>query len=248
MNWKIIIILCFLSTMANAQSLMIGTSPENPPFSFQADAQHFYGFEVDLMNDICRRLNLKCNYSSVAMKDITDNLAKGKIDFAIAGIVLPAGQLQGFVFSLPYLQNGAQFLTLKRSSINQPPEIRHRIVGIRQGWLDGGNLYKKLISEMYDNEITIVEYPTMSALLLGLSNHEVDVIFANELPIKYWYYNHKEIYKLIGTEVPVNNNYSILTSKKYEALMVQINHALLDMIADGTYLKIYKRYFNTVPL
>lgn len=248
MNWKIILTLWLLSCSANAQSLMIGTSPENPPFSFQADANHFYGFEVDLMNEVCRRLNLKCNYSSVAMNDIPDHLTKGKIDFAIAGIALPATQLPGFVFSLPYLQNGAQFMTLRRSAINQPSAIRNKMVGIRQGSLDGGNLYKKLISEMYDNEITVVEYPTMSALLLGLSNHEVDAIFANELPIKYWYYNHKEIYKLIGTEVPVNNNYSILTSKKYAPLMVQMNHALLDMIADGTYLKIYKRYFNTVPL
>ena len=87
----------------------------------------------------------------------------------------------------------------------------------------------------------------MPDLLYALNKEEVDAIFSNALPIRYWYYNHKTIYKLVGSRIPFGNSYSIMGRKKSQLQMMQINHALLDTMGDGSYLKIYNRYFSWIP-
>ena len=245
MNWKVLLIIWLVFTNTNAQPVIVGTPSGNPPLSYLVDNKnHFYGFEVELMNDICRRMDVQCEFKTLVVGNILEEFASGKIDFAIAAIIAPDTPMPNFVFSLPYLQSGGQFMTLKESKINNPGDIKGKTVGVRRGTLHGGNLFREVVLTIYDQQIKVIDYPTMHDLLLGLSNNEVDVIFSNELPIKYWYHQNQELYKLIGTEIPFGNNYSIMASNKYKMQMALVNHALLDMIADGTYLKIYNNYFS----
>jgi len=242
------LIICFIFSSVNAETIIIGTSPENPPFSFQVDSQnHFYGFEVELMSNICYRVGVQCQFKSIGVSSIIDELNSGKIDYAIAAIILPDKPLNGFVFSLPYLQSGAQLMTLANSKINDPVDIRGKTIGVRKGTLGGGTLFKDLIMEIYDEQLKVLEYSSMQDLLDALNKEKVDAIFSNELPIRYWYYNHKTIYKLVGSRIPFGNSYSIMGRKKSELQMMQMNHALLDTIGDGSYLKIYNRYFSWIP-
>lgn len=242
------LIVWLIFSNVSAETIIIGTSSENPPFSFQVSNQnHFYGFEVELMSNICYRIGVQCQFKSVGVSSIIDELNSGKIDYAIAAIMLPDKPLKGFVFSLPYLQSGAQFMTLVNSKINAPADIRGKTIGVRKGTLGGGTLFKNLIMEIYDEQLKVLEYPTMPDLLYALNKEEVDAIFSNALPIRYWYYNHKTIYKLVGSRIPFGNSYSIMGRKKSQLQMMQINHALLDTMGDGSYLKIYNRYFSWIP-
>jgi len=246
MRWLFVLLTCLITTISDARPLIIGTAPENPPLSFQADKNHFYGFEVDLMNDICKRIHLSCIYKPVESSDVLSELANGKIDIAIAALILPSKPTNGLAFSLPYLQTGGQFMTLASSLISTPLNLKNKKVGVRRGTLTGGDLYKKLVMEIYDNQVTVIEYLSMDALMAALSNKEIDAVFSNELPIMYWYHNHQKIYKLIGSNIPLNNSYAIMSNKKNIPLIEKINHGLLDTIADGTYLKIYNRYFSSL--
>ncbi|HRD71142.1 MAG TPA: transporter substrate-binding domain-containing protein [Legionella sp.] len=247
MNWIGLIAGLLIFTTTNAQTIIVGTAPENPPLSFYADNKnHFYGFEVDIMNEICHRINVTCDYKSVVVSSIEYKLLNNQIDFAIGSIVSPAKPLNGLVFSLPYLQSNGQFMTLKTSPLNTPQDILNKTIGIRRGALEGGALLKASIEQLYNQQVNIIEYPTMNSLLAALSNKKVDVIYSNELPIRYWYSHHEDVYKLIGNKIPMGSSYIILAQQKYAELMESVNRALLDMMADGTYLEIYDRYFSPI--
>lgn len=240
-------IICLIIAKSYAQPIVIGTAPDNPPLSFQTSSvTNFSGFEVDLMQRLCNRIPLTCEYRSVVVSQILPELQAGHLDFAIAGLVIPTQPPDGVLFSLPYLQSGVQFLTMADSKIKAPDDIRGKTVGIRKGSLGGGQLFRNFVLQLYENEVTVKYYYSMNHLILGLTNHEVDVVFSNELGIKYWYYNNRQRYRLIGSEVPYGNGYGILTTSRNSELLKQLNHELLETIADGTYLQVYNQYFSQI--
>ena len=243
--------LCFLgwlvsSTMyAQPFSILIGVSTDNPPFSIQSDGKnHFYGFEIDLMNEICNRIKVKCEYKPVIVSEITSELSSGHIDLAIAAIIRPPTPLNGFIFSVPYLPSGAKFMALKESEINTPNDIINKTVGVRRGTLGAGHLFEDLILKKYNNTIKISEYITTEDIFMALTNKEVDIIFTNEAVVKYWYYNNMELYKIIGATIPVGDGYVIMATTRYEALVEKINQALFKIFSDGTYQRIYNTYLS----
>lgn len=226
------------------QTLIIGTTANYPPFASMAGKKNnFVGFEIDLMEEICKRIHVHCEYRPVVVSQLPKQLLTDKIDLAVAAIIIPSQKMHSFIFSLPYLQSNAELMTEKDSSIDTPTEIRHKKVGVRRGTLYNGSLLGSLVRDIYDNQVKIIEYPTMTELLFGLKNDDVDAIFANAEAVKYWFVNNKGIYKIIGSTIPVGNGYGIMGKKGQEKLMAKINHALLTMEADDSYLNIYSRYF-----
>jgi arginine transport system substrate-binding protein len=204
---------------------------------------HFYGFEVDIMHTICQRMNMPCTFKGVTPSSIPDDLVNQKIDLAIAAIIIPSDPILGYIFSLPYLASNAEFLTTKQSSIQGPADIIHKRVGVRRGTLMGGRLFANFVSKLYQGKVVILEYADINELIDALNNNKVDVIFANAVAADYWLVNNTNLYRIIGTRIPVGDGYGIMTNLGQEALIDKINKALLSMEADGTYLAIYTRYF-----
>lgn len=64
-------LICFLySVHLLANPVLIGTSDAGPPFEIAAkDKTHFYGFEIELMKEICQRAQLDCHFTSFTFND-----------------------------------------------------------------------------------------------------------------------------------------------------------------------------------
>jgi ABC-type amino acid transport substrate-binding protein len=227
------------------QVLRIGTTAHYPPFASIADQKNdFVGFEIDIMGQICKRINASCQYKAMTVEALAPALMMEQIDLAMAAIIIPSVKIEPFIFSLPYLPSSAQFMTEKQSSINVPADIRNKKVGVRSGTLYNNSLLGSLVKQIYQDEVTIVMYPKMDDMFVALTNHEIDVIFTNTEAVKYWNFNNGNTYKLIGSAIPIGNGYGIMGKKDQETLFANINRALLGMEADGAYLNIYSRYFS----
>lgn len=225
-------------------ALVIGTTANYPPFASQADQNHhFVGFEVDIMQAICQRIELPCTFKAVIVSTIPEELMTKKIDLAVAGIIIPSTPEPGFIFSLPYLASDTQFIALKESKINMPADMKGKSVGVRRGTTMGGNLFRHFIEKIYGENIRIQDYATLNDLMTGLNNKQIDAAFINSAGANYWLMNGSGIYKLIGSRIPIGNGYSVMANLGQEELIKKINQALLSMMADGSYLAIYSRYF-----
>ena len=226
--------------LSHAQVLLIGTTAQNPPFNSIADQKdHFYGFDIDIMGEICQRIQMRCKFTPVKFNDLFPQIKTGKIDLAIAAIIITANRQQDFLFSLPYLESNAQFMTIQQSSINKPEDIEQKRVGTRLG-----TPFEQLALKVYKDQIKSVEFTDIAELLDSLTNKTSDVVLMDAQAAKNWYANNSNLYKLIGSDIPVGNGYGIMANKGQTKLMTQINQALLNLEADGTYLKIYTRYFS----
>lgn len=240
MRQLVFLILLLVLPLTHAKELIIGTTAQNPPFNSIADQQdHFYGFDIDIMGEICRRLKVECKFKPILFNNLFTAVAANKIDLAIAAIIITPYRQQEFLFSLPYLESNAQFLTRKESQLDIPQSIETKTIGTRLG-----TPFADLAQEIYKNKITIIQYPDIAELLNGLNNNKVDAILMDAEAAKNWVSNNSDLYKLIGTQVPIGNGYGIMTRPNETQLISQINQILLSMEADGSYLKIYSRYFT----
>lgn len=240
MKTLLLLITLLIAPCSYAKTYLIGTSSDNPPFSNIA-SQHdeFFGFDIDMMTEICKRIQIKCKFKPHLFNNLFGNLKTGAIDLAIAAIIITPDREENFLFSLPYLESDARFITLQQSPIQNPNDIDGKTVGTRLG-----TPFKNLAVKLYKNKITLLDYPSIPIMLDALSNNKVDVILIGDEPAKFWMVNNSGVYKLVGSKIPIGKGYGIMANKGQDQLMEQINQALLSMEKDGTYLKIYTRYFE----
>ena len=239
MKRSLFLILWLALPLSHAQTLFIGTTMHYPPFSSIADKNdHFFGFDIDLIGEICKRLKASCKFSPMNNNDLFSAIKTGKINLAVSAIIITDHRRQDFLFSLPYLESNGQFIASRESNINSPHDIINKRVGVRRG-----TPFKELALNVYKNNVDILEFTEVSDLLEALTKNTIDVALMTVGAAKYWYANNSGLYKLIGTHLPVGEGYGIMANKSQDKLIEQINHALLDMEADGTYLEIYTRYF-----
>ena len=240
MKQLLFLFLLFQVFASEAQILKVGTMRENPPFSSTSDQKgNLFGFDIDIMGEVCKRMKVTCHFSSGLYPDLFTTLLEHKVDVSIGGIVITVQQEQDFLFSIPYLESSGQFVTKGTSAINLPKELENKRVG-----LSFGRLFERIIRKIYNNHLEFVTFPNNEALMTGLSDGTVDAVFMNAATAKFWVANNSTDYKLIGSPVPTGAGYGIVANKGQETLIGAINQALLQMEADGTYLKIYTRYFG----
>lgn len=241
----LLLLLCLLiSPLLHAEKITIGTLPYDPPFEMAADKHdHFYGFDIDLMQEICKRAELDCQFKSMNFEQLFTELLAGKITLAIGAISITEQRQETFLFSLPYLASGGQFMALTNTPLTAVEGIRNKRVGVERG-----TLFKALVLEKFHNLVNVIDYATQEELLSALNNKNVDVILLDTGSAKYWVANNGSLFKLVGSSMEIGVGYGIMANKNQTDLINRVNRALLGMENDGSYLRIYSRYFSQMAL
>ena len=240
MKALVFIILFISNVLAYSDTIKVGVLKFAPPYSSLAgDGNHFFGFTIDLMDNICQRLHAECSYISTTMNQHGNSLQQGIIDISFIPIPISTDNSGTFIYSLPYLASNGQFLSLKESPINSLADIKKYKIGVMTE-----TLYSVIIKSPYATDNEIKKYEKITDLISALANREVDVIYVNDSVAKYMVNNALHQFKLVGKKIPMGEGYGIMTVKNNAPLIQKINKALLDMEAEGTYLKIYNRYFG----
>ncbi len=239
MKILVFISLFITNVLVHGAPVNVGVLNFAPPFSSLAGENHYYGFTIDLMDNICKRINTECVYKSATMSRQFEQLEQGTIDISFLPIPISSKIPEQFIYSLPYLASNGQFLALEDSNIKTAGDIKNYKIGVVQD-----TLYPILADSNFARVNTIKGYPNITDMLTGLQNRDVDVIYVNASVARFIINNAMLHFKSIGNRITMGQGYGILALKKNAALIEKINNALVDMEADGTYLKIYNQYFS----
>lgn len=228
-----------LSFTCYSQSLIIGSSKFNPPFeTWMSQEQDYYGYDVDLIKDICKRLNAKCIYKAYTFHDLFGALQNRDVDLVISSMIITKEREKYFLFSLPYLESYSQYITSAHSSIENDDDLSGKRIGVRMGTPYG----EQVLSDNRDNKI--IYYPQIDDIFIGLQKNEIDAFLLDYEAAKYWTATNPGVYKLIGGKKHVGNGYAIMTQKNNINLIKKINKILFQMDDDGTFIKLYSKYFE----
>ncbi|WP_155831630.1 transporter substrate-binding domain-containing protein, partial [Legionella oakridgensis] len=101
------------TSLVFADVIKVGTMIFYPPFVMSVNQ----GFDVDLIQSLCRRTNLQCQMVPMDFNKIFGALDSGAIDVAIGGIVITPERLNRYIFTTPYLLSKGEFLTLQDNNL-----------------------------------------------------------------------------------------------------------------------------------
>jgi len=240
MKFCMLIMMLFASSFTSAQTLIVGITGDNPPFCSKIDQKnHYFGFDMEIMDSICKRIQAQCKYVPMLFADFFAAIDNQQIDLAIDSIIITQERQQNFLFSKPYLTSRVRVLTNLTSAIKSLDDIKNKRIGVRQR-----NQFKELITLLDNNKSVITIYRHMPNLIEALTNNEVDAILINNIAAEYWAANNNNQFKLIGSPILLGKGYGIMAKLGQNDLMNRINKALQNMDSDGAYLKIYNHYFD----
>jgi polar amino acid transport system substrate-binding protein len=80
----------------------VGSDTTYPPFEFVAEDGTITGFDVELVNAICERINCVAEFQSTAWDGIFAALAAGEFDMVASGVSITPERAQIVEFSAPY--------------------------------------------------------------------------------------------------------------------------------------------------
>lgn len=235
------VFLMVFTAALKAQSLIIGIVAYNPPFSMNADKTHFFGFDIELITELCNQIRVPCKFKPMEFDGLFTNVNEGTIDLGIAAITITKKRQQAFLFSLPYLASKARFVTAKDNSITSLKKLNNKTIGIIRG-----SLFKQLISQKFKTN-SIKEYSSTNQLITALNQHEVDALLMDDFSADYWIANSSSLFKGLGKPFPVGIGYGIIAKMGSTVLVNQINKALKHIEKNGLYLLLYQKYFQTIP-
>lgn len=239
MKRLVLIILLLSSFFVYSAPIKVGILEYAPPYSSKADDNHYFGFIIDLMDVVCVQLERECVFVTTPLGSKYDALQQGKIDISFDPSPINTNIPDGFIFSLPFLASHGQFVALKDSNIRTIKDIKNKKIGVLKF-----TLFESFILMKYNFYNEVVPFDSLTELINAFIAKKVDLIMLNYSFAHYLIYTTSANFRLVGNKIPIGNGYGILALKTNTDLIDQINHILLDMEEDGSYLKIYNRYFG----
>ncbi|MGC3872630.1 amino acid ABC transporter substrate-binding protein [Halomonas sp. GXIMD04776] len=136
------------------ETLKVGMSGKYFPFTF-VEQDKLKGFEVDVMDAVAKRLGIDVDYVTANFSGLFGMLESGRIDTIANQITITDERQQKYVFTQPYVYDGAQVVVKRgNESIDGVEDLRGKTVAVNLG-----SNYEQLLRELpYSDEIDIRTY------------------------------------------------------------------------------------------
>ena len=108
------------------QGIRIATEGAYAPWNFQTPQGQLDGFEIELANELCRRMNVRCTIAAQDWDGIIPALTSSRFDAIMAGMNITDRRLEVINFTRPYAAAPAGFGVPRNSPLAQLPGARYR--------------------------------------------------------------------------------------------------------------------------
>lgn len=219
-----------------------------PLHDFASDNKTTIGFDPDLAKLIADSLGKKLKVVAVAWADWPLGLVSGKYDMVISNVSVTEERKERFDFST-YRKDVAAFFVKKNSpikSITQPKDIS----GLRITTGSGTN-FEKILLEWNREDVKaglkpakIIYYEDDSIERLALQSGRIDAIFYANPTLSYESNiagGDTRRVGLVNGGWPLTADNGVVT-RKGSGLANPVTDIINDLISDGTYLKLLKRW------
>lgn len=235
------------SAAAVPSTLRIGTDPTYAPFESKNAQGELVGFDIDLANEICKRLQTKCTYVESDFDALIPSLKAKKIDAIISSLSITEKRQQEIAFSTKLYAANARLIAPKGSKIEPTiASLKGKTIGLLQG----------TTQETYANQnwraqgVTVTPYANQDLVYQDLTAGRIDAAFQDEVAASEGFLKQPagKDYAFAGPAVKDEKIFGVGTGiglpKENTELKAAIDKAFETMRQDGTYDKLAKKYFD----
>jgi polar amino acid transport system substrate-binding protein len=229
---------------APAKVYVVGTDAAYAPFESQNEKGEIVGFDIEIVQAIAAKAGIEVKFVNTPWEGIFNALAQGDRDMVVSAVTITEERKGTMDFSNPYF-DAQQLIAVKDSSkVSKFADLKKLKVGVQTG-TTGDEAVSKLLGKTSTN---IKRYESTPLALKELEAGGVDAVVAdNGVVINYVANNPGGKFKSISDKEFVPEQYGIAVKKGNTDLQAKLNQGLAAIKADGSYDKIYTKYFGAAP-
>lgn len=219
-------------------ALKVGSDTTSPPMEYIDEATgQIIGFDIDVVNAICAKINCKPEFVTTGWDGIFAALDEGQFDLVASGVSITDERKAAMDFTDPYIINSQAIL------------IRVEDQGLSVTDFEGGS--KKLAAQANTTDAALAEtivgkdnvqaYDTFNAAILALQNKDVDGVVINGANATA--YEQQFAGQLIAGIKDLQADPLGLVFRKGDANVAAFNEGLAAIKADGTLDALIAKYW-----
>ena len=231
--------LVFSANAMAAEKLKMGIEAAYPPFNNKDASGQVVGFDKDIGDALCAKMKAECEVVTSDWDGIIPALNSKKFDFLVSSLSITDERKQAVDFTDRYYSNKLQFIAPKNVDFKTDKEsLKGKVIGTQRATLAGTYLednFKGVDVKLYD---------TQENAYLDLVSGRIDGILADKY-VQYEWLKSKDgsNFEFKGEPVMDSDKIGIAVRKGDTKLRDELNKALAEIKADGTYKKINDKYF-----
>lgn len=206
-----------------------------PPYNYMNKDNQLEGFDVDISNELAKRLGVKPELISIPWDSIIPGLLAKKYDIIVSDMAITEERKQKVDFSDPYFHTGNMLFVPANSTIKDPAEIKGKKIGVTIS-TTAADAATQLGADVALFKSDFLAFSDMvNGRLEGfITDQGVGgrILLDNK-------YDGKSVGGLLNTEAA-----GITIRKEDTVLKEKINKVLAEMKNDGTFEAISKKWFG----
>jgi polar amino acid transport system substrate-binding protein len=212
------------------------------PFQFERRGA-VVGFDVDFMDIVARRLNLRQKVIDTDFTAITSGqvFAAGECDVAAAGMTINRRRAEKIDFSRPYFNSGLVLMARRQ------PRLRAADIaadGLRVGVVVGTTAQEYARARGW----TLKAYENSVTELGALRTGQVDVLVQDDPVVRYWLTDPDNADFAIVAGLRTRERYGFAVRKaRNPGLLRLIDQVIAQSHGDGAYRRIYEKWMGPMP-
>ncbi|KDB10259.1 cationic amino acid ABC transporter, periplasmic binding protein [Burkholderia sp. lig30] len=240
-----------IATSASAKdwsTVRFGVDASYPPFESKSADGKLVGFDIDVGNEICKRLNAKCVWVESAFDGMIPALKARKFDGVLSSMSMTPQREAQIAFSARLFHTPTR-LVAKKGSTAQPTAdaLKGKTVGVEQGSIQ--ETYAK--TSWAPNGVKVVSYQDQDQVYGDLIAGRLDAALQDAVQADMGFLKTARGagFEFTGGDLSdpkgtLGHGAAIGLRKEDTDLKTKIDKAIADMIKDGTYKKIEGKYFS----
>jgi ABC-type amino acid transport substrate-binding protein len=231
-----------------AEPLVVGTDCNYAPYSSKDEAGNLVGFEIDLANEIGKRLGREVAFECTPFDSAIASLNTHKFDALFDTLSITEERKKQVDFTVPYRSNAARFGTTAGFAVEPfDAQGRPNIAGLEGKviGLQGATVYEAYVAKAFPG-VKVLIHEKLPNLYEDLKAGRADLVIASTSNIWGGLISKDEAaFKFIGPDIedPAFGEGVGGAVRKGDPLLADLDKALKEIIADGTFEAVNRKWF-----
>jgi polar amino acid transport system substrate-binding protein len=220
---------------------VLGLDENFPPMGFKDENGDITGFDVDVAQEVCSRIDLKLKLQPINWEAKEQELSTGKIDCIWNGFTINEGRKKNLLFTKPYMDNRQVLIVMADSNYSKKDDLEGKKLGLQAessavDALESSQDFKAKLKE-------VLQFDDNMTALMDLEKGGVDVVLMDEIVARYYITTKNKGYKVLD-EALATEEYGVGFRKNDNSLMQKFQTTLDDMAKDGKLAEISNKWFG----
>ncbi len=226
-----------LQKVKDAGELRIGLEGDWQPFSYHDENDNLVGYDVEVAQNVARRLGVKADITEGAWDGLLTGLSTGVYDVVVNGVDVTGKREKTFDFSDPYAYDHIDLVVRKdNDTIKTFEDLKGSTTANSTG-----STYAQM-GEDYGAKVSNV--PTLAETMTLVLNGTVQATINADTSVQDYLNTTGETNLKVVDQSDDVTEYAIPMKKGSDTLRKAINDALQDMRDDGTLKSLSEKYFG----